>query len=772
MSTEPIDSSAEEERYFHALVKEYESARSDERNWFLLAGAFITLIVTTLGAIAFEIESDALACLRASACNGQTNSLVTLFPLAPLAALGMIGLAGMQSAIRGRYMRVLEAEIRRLTGREDSAVRPLPGRMGPERAQVERAFLLRWTDLSSGINETRRGQTLYRTLVHGLFLGITIIYAALLVFIGLHVAPWDQAALISIYITVSAILFGALFKSWLGSEALWEEVTAALALTVNRAAALVEDRPDPMPGRRPVQPRASLALYLIFPRTTMFVARLALTFFGALILEFVAASPGPSQPAWRAVGITALFAFVFEWGPYSARNQWTDLRRRERLPRAPRGASLRANLYTSAIVLALRVIISYLWVAALVPGVASWAGAIGGILLLSSIWDAWFEYRERRNQGRTLATRSAEVIGRAAAFLARGLAAWQIALFVGAHVSASAWVGEIAALVLVFSAPWVIYSQLRDAAADPEHPSAFAWTLLQFGPVAAAIRRGNVIEHRIRRVVRTSPLFFGRVLLGRAFEQWLRRKGAGIDEILSSSVDQTAENLPRIYEWTETPRNRESAAVRDDARNGHVISIPTLGVLVLVDPPSLSNVQHDELRRLENIPPTDILLTTPAHLREASEHRERWGCTIWLPDDSSDSSTRGIATFESTSRLWGEIAVVGLHGLRHATEVAFFIRDVLIVGDALCGGWPDEGVSYGDIGIPSPPVLPDELEAAYRSLNVLLGRPFTSVCFGHGTPIVENGHEALERFLKDELWNAVRPTTAEERTASPVSDQA
>src|SRR5581483_2021813 len=118
----------DENRYFHALVKEYENTRGDERNWFLIVSGLVTLVVTALGAVALAIQSDNFKCLRSTGkpCGSQLDFLVTSLPIAPLAGLGLIVLSSMQSSIRSRYMRTLESEIRRMIGIKDSDLRPLP----------------------------------------------------------------------------------------------------------------------------------------------------------------------------------------------------------------------------------------------------------------------------------------------------------------------------------------------------------------------------------------------------------------------------------------------------------------------------------------------------------------------------------------------------------------------------------------------------------------------------------------------------------------------
>jgi len=512
----------ESERYFHALVKEYENARSDERNWFVLAGVFITLIVTALGAIAFGTQSDTFQCLQNHNCGRDVESVLVLAPLAPLAALGMIALLAMQSAIRHRYMRLLEAELRQLSGQRvgdlpGSATRPYP-------ALTESAFLLRWTDLTSGVNEIRRGQTLYRLVLHSLFIGITLIYGALLYYIGTRIGPGACSALIAVYSLAGAMLIGALLKSWFGADALWEEVTAGAVLHPTDQGLGDAVQLDPMPDRREQPRRSSLMGYLFFPRTSMLFWRTLITFGTALALAYLAAASSPSHRLRWVLGVAALISICFEWGPYTARNQWTDLRRRERLPKAPTTASHRANIYTSAVVLALRIAIPYAWVLLLAPSLSGWAPWIGVVLLVSVLVDAACEYRERKLGRRTPVTLVGEAVARAIAFVARALAVWQIAGFL-AHAPiapTAAWVMGIGFAVL--SLPWVLHTQLRDRVSRDGAPSGRATRAYAKLVGSALVGRVNTSRSWLRRAPRRGGKLLGEVLFGRSFDAWIERK--------------------------------------------------------------------------------------------------------------------------------------------------------------------------------------------------------------------------------------------------------
>lgn len=504
--------------YLAALLNDYRLARDDERNWFPVVSALVTLIVTTLGALAFETQTDTFnKCLRHSDCGAQRNLILVLFPLAPLAGLGLIALAGMQSTIRSRYLRVIEREIRLVIGREDSSVRSLPRADPDERVQVESAFLLRWSDLSYSVIEARRGQTVYRLIVDGLFLGIAAIYAGLLSYIGLHIDKWTQAALAGIYVLATVILVGALLKSWLGADALWEEVTTAVAIAVNPAESEVEGRGEPLPGRLIPLRRPSLLRYLLFPRTLWLGLRTLVTLGAVLAMTYVFADTTPHQSLTYVLAICAASSIVFEWGPYAARNQWTDLRRRERLPFAPTKASHRANIYTSATVGTLRVLLPMLWIEILVPRLIGWAMWICGVLLASILIDSFVEFAERHLDRRSFLTRAIDLFARFLAFGARGLAVWRIAVLAGASFDTAIYVAEV--LIISSMGPfWGFRRQRKEARILADRRTVDDPSLDD-----ADGRIKKAIQRRVGHGANT----LGEILFGRAFEHLMEGRRPG-----------------------------------------------------------------------------------------------------------------------------------------------------------------------------------------------------------------------------------------------------
>lgn len=215
-------------------------------------------------------------------------------------------------------------------------------------------------------------------------------------------------------------------------------------------------------------------------------------------------------------------------------------------------------------------------------------------------------------------------------------------------------------------------------------------------------------------------------------------------------MDTLSELLPDFYSWSDRVA-WEGRPGETFLRTGFVAHLPAAGVLALVDPPAVGEGVAGELERLG--PPTHVLLTSNWHLRESETLRERWGLEIWLNEIGLAAAATAIdGTFRHRDRLWDAIDVIHLPHVYWPEETALFVRaaSVLIVGDALCGGREDLGVSDGEIGIFTTQHILDP-QAARLTFTGLLDVPFTAICFGHGAPVLDNPQPALRRFLQRTL---------------------
>ena len=209
-----------------------------------------------------------------------------------------------------------------------------------------------------------------------------------------------------------------------------------------------------------------------------------------------------------------------------------------------------------------------------------------------------------------------------------------------------------------------------------------------------------------------------------------------------------------VYRWTEL-----HGVARNEPYdwNSYIVHLPEANRLALVDPLPLSN---DEIRQLESIAkPTDILLTNSWHLRESERYQRKWNCKIYLNRTGVDEAEVPIdETLQEGDRLWDAIHVVDLSGVYFESETAFGVNGVWIIGDALCGGRIDRGIADGEVGIAFPHHFVD-IDATRVSLLKIVGvrlpNPYDcdTLCFAHGTPILNNAKLILQKFLNDdEMW--------------------
>src|SRR5690349_9378584 len=85
--------------------------------------------------------------------------------------------------------------------------------------------------------------------------------------------------------------------------------------------------------------------------------------------------------------------------------------------------------------------------------------------------------------------------------------------------------------------------------------------------------------------------------------------------------------VPGVFSWTaDVPSNSRPGVTF--AHTGFALVLPAPGRVVLVDAPTLTEDECEQLERLGT--PTDVLLTCEWHTRAAARHRDRWGCRVLL----------------------------------------------------------------------------------------------------------------------------------------------
>jgi glyoxylase-like metal-dependent hydrolase (beta-lactamase superfamily II) len=130
--------------------------------------------------------------------------------------------------------------------------------------------------------------------------------------------------------------------------------------------------------------------------------------------------------------------------------------------------------------------------------------------------------------------------------------------------------------------------------------------------------------------------------------------------------------------------------------------------------------------------PVHVLLTVHWHERSVEAVLDRYGATLWRPEEIGELPT-GVETVVVEGADW--------------KEAAFFLEPhrALVVGDLLIGA--DGGIELPVKWFPvaEQDWVRTELKASLRSR--LLQLPIELVLVSHGEPVLENGRQALERAL-------------------------
>ena len=215
-----------------------------------------------------------------------------------------------------------------------------------------------------------------------------------------------------------------------------------------------------------------------------------------------------------------------------------------------------------------------------------------------------------------------------------------------------------------------------------------------------------------------------------------------------------------VYMWSEV---HGAARNQPYIWNSYLIQVMERGVLVLVDPLSLS---VEEIRLVEEFgAPTHILLTCNYHLRESPAFREKWDCEVWLHRDGlNDSKVPVDRTLQDRDLLWDLIQVIHVPDVHYVEEVVFLVKgdgNTMIVGDLLCGGRKDRGVPDGELWIHGPEYSLD-LKDSRNSLRKLSEYSFEKLCFGHGSPITQASNDVFNEFIEnDGAWEKLKAEKVE-----------
>ena len=215
-----------------------------------------------------------------------------------------------------------------------------------------------------------------------------------------------------------------------------------------------------------------------------------------------------------------------------------------------------------------------------------------------------------------------------------------------------------------------------------------------------------------------------------------------------------------LYSWTEI-----HGISRNTPYSWSSFLVVAQDALILIDPLSLSDQEIADVERLGT--PTHILLTCDYHLRESRSFMQRWGCELLALAAEEQTKSCEISvddTFRDGDFLWRKIEVIRVQNVRYPEEVSFLVPEedgTLIIGDLVCGGRADRGISDGSIWINAPELAVD-LQKARISLGKLLDYNFNRMVLGHGSPVTDRAKGVLKDFLKsDVVWDKLESERVE-----------
>jgi len=440
------ESAKRDEEYLHALVSDYEAARSDDRAWSQLVGTLFGILVALLGVLAATLPSvQGFGCKAGgSGCHPANSFLLAVIPVAPVAVLGYAAYVGIPAALRSYYMRELEEEIRKVLDRQ-----PMQALYG------ERVSAFSWVDLQLEVASLRRGRLGYRALALTIFVCVAVAYGGLIVVIFQHVGTTARALMAVFYSAVALFLLAMAHRGTSGGLAVFKAAASKLAMTsrgrpAGEGGATTAERSSASHGG------LALARYLLLPRPVDVVKWL---FVPGATLVFLSLSRNTYHWHWHLLAVLSIASLVFEGLVYAARYQWNDVRdyrrddahpavhARGRLPRPAEPAAQRSVLITSIIVLVYRLGLAVALTAILAPPLVTWSLASIGLVFGSGLVYELLKDASRKHaidEGgdvwpALLAIRRVAPVWLwvGTGYAVRGVAAWQICLYAGGRPSAA-----------------------------------------------------------------------------------------------------------------------------------------------------------------------------------------------------------------------------------------------------------------------------------------------------------------------------------------------
>ena len=165
-------------------------------------------------------------------------------------------------------------------------------------------------------------------------------------------------------------------------------------------------------------------------------------------------------------------------------------------------------------------------------------------------------------------------------------------------------------------------------------------------------------------------------------------------------------------------------------------AVEEAGRVAVIDPLPLA---EEKLERLGPI--TAVCLTAQCHQRSAWRYRALFGAKVWAPE-TRPMEEEPDERYRAGDMLPGGLRVVHTPGPEEAHYSFLLEREQ---GVLFCSDLVMEG-SGGDLEF-VPPEYHDDPAETRRSVEGLLGLPFTVLCLDHGAPVTNDPKGALRALL-------------------------
>ncbi len=192
--------------------------------------------------------------------------------------------------------------------------------------------------------------------------------------------------------------------------------------------------------------------------------------------------------------------------------------------------------------------------------------------------------------------------------------------------------------------------------------------------------------------------------------------------------------MPGIFTWSWlSPRHNYNF-------NGYAFK--SNDGLIVIDPATMDASNMELLQKLGT--PAHILLTNKDHERMAYEMRDRFGAMIHIhKNDALLLKQPPDHTFDDGDILPGHLTAINISDNKSPGETALLLsqgKGILFIGDAIIG-WPK-----GEFSL-LPTTIYKDPQKAKEGIKVLLEYDYYTVLVGDGEPVLEDGREAVERFI-------------------------